>query len=153
IISGDEKQLPPTNFFGARAEVLDPVDDDAHDPWTALEDEAMEDGADAEAGAGSIDLGGLAASERDIKDCEDLLPLAAGMMPTASLDIHYRSTYRELIAFSNAAYYGGKLNVPVRCPAEEVRRAKPIEVRRVDGLYKNQTNADEAVAIVDLLGE
>jgi hypothetical protein len=94
-----------------------------------------------------------AASERHIKDCEDLLTLAAGLLPTASLDIHYRSAHRELIAFSNAAYYDGKLNIPVRRPAEDVKRAKPIEVRRVDGLYRNQTNADEAAAIVDLLGE
>ena len=100
-----------------------------------------------------IDQRELDASERHIKDCEDLLTLASGLLPPASLDIHYRSAYRELIAFSNAAYYGGKLNVPVRRPAEDVQRAKPIEVRRVDGLYKNQTNGDEAAAIVDLLSD
>jgi hypothetical protein len=41
----------------------------------------------------------------------------------------------------------------VRRPADDVKRARPIEVHRVDGLYKNQTNADEAAAIVDLLAE
>ena len=153
IVSGDEKQLPPTSFFGARVQSGPADDDDGDDnPWAELDDDPVEDGADAEAGAGSIDPRELAASERHIKDCEDLLSLAAGLLPTASLDIHYRSAYRELIAFSNAAYYGGKLNIPVRRPAEDVRRAKPIEVRRVDGLYRNQTNADEAGAIVDLLG-
>lgn len=152
IICGDEKQLPPTNFFGTKSEGADPVDEDAGDPWAVRDDEPVEDGADAEAGVASIDLRELAASARHIKDCEDLLTLAAGLMPAASLDIHYRSAYRELIGFSNAAYYGGKLNVPVRRPADDVRRAKPIEVRRVDGLYKNQTNADEAAAIVDMLG-
>jgi hypothetical protein len=50
----------------------------------------VDDGADAEAGAGSIDPRELAASERHIKDCEDLLTLATGLLPTASLDIHYR---------------------------------------------------------------
>ncbi|MBU2582426.1 MAG: DUF4011 domain-containing protein [Alphaproteobacteria bacterium] len=153
IISGDEKQLPPTNFFGTRSEAPVPIDDDDEDPWARPDDDPVEDGADAEAGATTIDPRELAASERHIKDCEDLLTLASGLMPPASLDIHYRSAYRELIAFSNAAYYGGKLNVPVRRPAQDVQRAKPIEVRRVDGLYKNQTNADEAGAIVDLLGE
>jgi primosomal replication protein N'' len=154
IISGDDKQLPPTSFFGTRVQA-GPADDDNgdDDPWAELDGDPIDDGADAEAGAGSIDPRELAASERHIKDCEDLLTLAAGLLPTASLDIHYRSAYRELIAFSNAAYYDGKLNIPMRRPAEDVKRAKPIEVRRVDGLYRNQTNADEAAAIVDLLAE
>src|SRR5262249_13700420 len=149
-----EKQLPPTSFFGTRVQA-GPVDDDDgdDDPWGQLDGDPVDDGADAEASVGSIDLRELAASERHIKDCEDLLTLATGLLPTASLDIHYRSAYRELIAFSNAAYYGGKLNIPVRRPAEDVRRARPIEVRRVDGLYRNQTNPDEARAIVELLAE
>lgn len=153
IISGDEKQLPPTNFFGTKLDTPNPVDDDFEDPWAVPDDDPVEDGADAEAGSASIDQRELDASERHIKDCEDLLTLASGLLPPASLDIHYRSAYRELIAFSNAAYYGGKLNVPVRRPAEDVQRAKPIEVHRVDGLYKNQTNGDEAAAIVDLLSD
>ncbi|AGK58683.1 serine/threonine protein kinase [Hyphomicrobium denitrificans 1NES1] len=153
IISGDEKQLPPTNFFGTRAEASSPADDDTDDPWSNVDGDPVEDGADAEANVGSIDPRELAASERHIKDCEDLLTLATGLLPPASLDIHYRSAYRELIAFSNAAYYGGKLNVPVRRPVDDVKRAKPIEIHRVDGLYRDQTNADEAGAIVNLLGE
>ena len=52
---------------------------------------------------------------------------------------------------SNAAYYGGRLNVPVRRPLVEVARFKPIEVRRIDGVYRLQTNPDEAAAIVDFL--
>ncbi|MDX2308764.1 MAG: AAA domain-containing protein [Hyphomicrobium sp.] len=153
IISGDEKQLPPTNFFGTKLDAPDPVDDDLEDPWAVPDDDLVEDGADAEAGSASIDQRELDASERHIKDCDDLLTLASGLLPPASLDIHYRSAYRELIAFSNAAYYGGKLNVPVRRPAEDVQRAKPIEVRRVDGLYRNQTNEDEAAGVVDLLAD
>ena len=39
------------------------------------------------------------------------------------LQVHYRSFYRELIAYSNNAFYGGKLNVPVRHPEAEVDRA------------------------------
>jgi primosomal replication protein N'' len=154
VISGDEKQLPPTSFFGTRLQA-GPADsdEDDDDPWADQDGDPVDDGADAEAGAGSIDPRELAASERHIKDCEDLLTLAAGLLPTASLDIHYRSAYRELIAFSNAAYYGGKLNIPVRRPAEDVKHAKPIEVRRVDGLYRSQTNPDEAAAIVELLAE
>jgi hypothetical protein len=79
------------------------------------------------------------------------LALSRGLLPQASLDIHYRSTYRELIAFSNAAYYDGRLNVPGRRPAAEVAQFKPIEVRRVDGVYRSQTNPEEAAAVVDYL--
>jgi hypothetical protein len=150
IVSGDEKQLPPTSFFGAKADSANTTDDhDRNDAW--LDDGFDEDGADAEAGA--IDPRQLAANERHIKDCEDLLALSRGLLPVASLDIHYRSAYRELIAFSNAAYYGGRLNIPVRRPAGEVRRARPIEVRRIDGLYESQTNREEAAAIVEILGD
>jgi len=67
------------------------------------------------------------------------------------LQVHYRSAYRELIAFSNNAFYDGALNVPVRHPIEEVDRARPIEVIRVDGLYEQRTNPDEAREAVDLL--
>jgi short subunit dehydrogenase-like uncharacterized protein len=67
-----------------------------------------------------------------------------------NFDIHYRSAYRELIAFSNAAYYGGKLNIPVRRPAEDVKRAKPIEVRRVDGLYRDVSTAYATTGIPNI---
>jgi primosomal replication protein N'' len=67
------------------------------------------------------------------------------------LQIHYRSNYRELIGFSNAAYYGGGLSVPVRQPEEEIRRARPIEVVRVDGEYASQTNPTEAERVADVV--
>ena len=151
IVSGDEKQLPPTSFFGTRADSAGTAEDDRADPW--LDDDFEEEGADAEAGPGSIYPRRLAANERHIKDCEDLLALSRGLLPAASLDIHYRSAYRELIAFSNAAYYGGSLNIPVRRPAGDVSRAKPIEVHRIDGLYESQTNREEANAIVEILAK
>ena len=69
------------------------------------------------------------------------------------LQIHYRSKYRELIGFSNAAFYGGALSVPARHPQAEVERARPIEVVRVDGVYTSQTNPDEAGQVVQLLEE
>jgi hypothetical protein len=40
---------------------------------------------------------------------------------------------------------------PVRHPVAEVERVRPIEVIRVDGLYEQRTNADEARAVVNLL--
>lgn len=148
VISGDEKQLPPTSFFGPRFHGND--DDPEDENAVAWDDDSTdEDDGDAEV----ITARDLKASERHIKDCEDLLTLADGVLPSASLDIHYRSEFRELIAFSNAAYYRGKLNVPVRRPLSEVMRDKPIEVRRIDGAYRNQTNAAEAAAIIDILSK
>ena len=69
------------------------------------------------------------------------------------LQIHYRSKYRELIAFSNAAFYGNHLSVPVRHPENVIQNIRPIEVVRVDGIYANQTNREEAEKVVDLLAE
>ena len=45
-------------------------------------------------------------NRREIKDCPDLLQLARTCLPNARLQIHYRSAYRELINYSNAAFYG-----------------------------------------------
>lgn len=81
------------------------------------------------------------------------MALARGFLPETSLDIHYRSAYRELIAFSNAAYYAGRLNVPVHKSPSEIAIAKPIEIRRVDGVYRQQTNPEEADDIVNLLAD
>jgi primosomal replication protein N'' len=151
VVSGDEKQLPPTSFFGSRADVAaDDGGSESTDAGIDNEIETVEDDAEA---APRLDPRALQVAERHIKDCEDLLALSRGHLPETSLDIHYRSQYRELIAFSNAAYYGGRLNVPVSRSPADVITAKPIEVRRVDGLYKNQSNPDEADAIVEFLAE
>jgi len=153
VVSGDEKQLPPTTFFGTRADAAGDDGDDAADSPTVDDDIAgAEADEDAEA-APRLDPRALQIAERHIKDCEDLLALSRGLLPESSLDIHYRSEYRELIAFSNAAYYAGRLNVPIRKSPAEVQRARPIEVIRVDGEYKAQTNAAEADRIVEVLAE
>jgi len=137
IISGDSKQLPPTAFFGSA------VSDDEDD--ISL-DEALGEDADAEA----VDRRRqeTALNRRHVKDCQDLLALSQGVLQERNLTIHYRSSYRELIEFSNAAFYNGLLNIPVNHPEGEVRRQCPVEVRRVDGLYRGQCNRDEAEAVV-----
>ncbi|PTM39383.1 uncharacterized protein DUF4011 [Bosea sp. 124] len=138
IVSGDEKQMPPTAFFSSRVE----------------NDEAgIFEGAAAEEDLGEDER--EAAQEtwnrREIKDCPDLLQLAKIVLPSRTLEIHYRSAYRELIAFSNASFYAGRLNVPARHPGDEIRRIQPIEVVRVDGTYADQTNPAEAERVVDIV--
>ena len=92
-------------------------------------------------------------NRREVKDCPDLLQLARGVLPTAMLQIHYRSRYRELIGYSNAAFYKGDLNVPARHPEAEVRRVRPVEVIRADGVYEKRTNAVEAKQVAYWLAE
>lgn len=139
VISGDEKQMPPTNVFAKRFS-----DDEEYSPdeefdelMSEAEIEALED----------------TRNRKDIKDCSDLLALGKLVLPKTMLQIHYRSKFRELIAFSNAAFYGNELNVPVRHPESVIKSARPLEVVRVDGIYANQTNKAEADKVVEILAE
>ena len=70
-----------------------------------------------------------------------------------TLQIHYRSKYRELISYSNSAFYLGQLSVPARHPDTEIHRVKPIEVVQVDGVYEAQTNAAEAAKVVEVVAK
>jgi hypothetical protein len=139
VVSGDEKQLPPTSFFANRVDSDEEESAEFEDPEDLDEDErrvATENW-----------------NRREIKDCPNLLDLSKSVLDTVMLQVHYRSVYRELIAYSNSAFYGGKLNVSVRHPEAEVDRAKPIEVVNVAGIYQDRTNPDEAARVVNLLAE
>lgn len=139
LIAGDEKQMPPTSFFTSR------VDDDEEES----SDEAFDDAiTEAERVAQEETW-----NRREVKDCPDLLQLGRGVLPATTLQIHYRSKYRELIDYSNAAFYGNGLSVPASHPAEEIRRVRPIEVIRANGVYEAQTNQIEADRVVDVVAE
>lgn len=140
IVSGDEKQMPPTAFFSSKVE---------NDEADIFDGEELEENASDE----DRDIYTEIWNRREIKDCPDLLQLARTVLPSTTLQIHYRSAYRELIGFSNASFYGNRLNVPVKHPDDEVRRARPIELVRVDGIYSDQTNRMEADKVVELLAE
>jgi primosomal replication protein N'' len=139
VISGDEKQMPPTSFFSSRID----DDEDEFDP-----EEVDEEATESERAAHEDQW-----TRREITSCPDLLELGRWALPKVMLQIHYRSKYRELISFSNAAYYRDALNVPARHPEEAIREARPITVVRVEGTYGDQTNAQEAVEVVRLLSE
>lgn len=142
VVSGDEKQMPPSRFFSSQ---LDSDEEEGADEWLNADDERFDE-TERERLA-------QVAGRREVKDCTDLLALTQNLLPTATLEIHYRSKYRQLIDFSNAAFYSGRLNVPARHPASEVRRANPIEVDRVNGRYADQTNETEANRVVARLRE
>nr|WP_276559971.1 AAA domain-containing protein [Bradyrhizobium elkanii] len=132
--------MPPTSFFASKVE-----NDEA----------AIFDGEEPEEGASEEEREAFAETwnRREIKDCPDLLQLARSALRTRTLQVHYRSKYRELISFSNASFYSNGLSVPVRHPEETIRRLKPIEVVRSDGTYKAQTNQKEASDVVAYLSE
>jgi primosomal replication protein N'' len=138
VVSGDDKQMPPTSFFSSKVESDEAALFDGEEP----EESASEEERDSYTETWN---------RREIKDCPDLLHLARVVLPTRTLQVHYRSAYRELIAFSNASFYGNRLSVPVRHPDEVVRRIRPIEVVRSDGVYKDQSNLKEAADVVRYL--
>ena len=142
IVSGDEKQMPPSRFFGSE---LESDEAEEEDEWNEEDAERLDDQ--------ERDRLAQAAGRREVKDSTDLLALTQNLLSTTTLEIHYRSKYRELIAFSNAAFYGGRLSVPARHPMAEILRAAPLEVDRVDGVYANQTNETEAKRVAWRLQE
>ena len=142
IVVGDEKQLPPTNFFGGSEGDSDLWDDPSGE----------DDGP-------SLDL-----------DADSFLGQAARSLPSTLLGWHYRSRAEELIAFSNALFYGGRLiSVPsvtrleTRDPIvaaepseggalwEEILK-RPISWHRTPfGVYERQRNPGEAGYVAELV--
>nr|WP_242544243.1 AAA domain-containing protein [Corallococcus sp. NCSPR001] len=138
VISGDEKQMPPTSFFSSRIDGEEEEEfdgDESNDVATEAEKIALEE----------------TWNRREVKDCPDLLQLGRGVLPSTTLQIHYRSKYRELINFSNAAFYDNRLNVPVRHPEAKIKEMLPVQVKWVGGPYSDQRNEEEARKVVEQL--
>ena len=117
VVSGDEKQMPPTNVFTKRFndDEEDEFDEDENqDEMSISERNELED----------------TKNRQEIKGCSDLLSLGKTILPNLMLQIHYRSKYRELIEFSNAAFYNNNLNIPVRHPEKVIHSIRPIETIR-----------------------
>jgi very-short-patch-repair endonuclease len=99
VVAGDDRQLPPTNFFRQVGEVEDdPVDDDR---------------TGAGAGAGRFDGDDRAEDEESLVSFgvgfESVLDALRPLLPTWPLAWHYRSRDERLVAFSNTHIYGGAL--------------------------------------------
>jgi very-short-patch-repair endonuclease len=87
VVVGDDKQLPPTNFFNR---MINDTDEDEDD------DDGMPDGALRRA---------------PLKDIESILGLCS-RFPERMLRWHYRSEHPGLIAISNRRFYRGQLLLP-----------------------------------------
>jgi hypothetical protein len=123
VIAGDERQMPPTNFFRAGDGAAEEEEEDAE----------------------RRDL-------REMFDAESLLVLARGRVPHAGLGWHYRCLHEELIAFSNHAIYGGGLKtIPSTVSRNAPPALRWVEVP--DGGYQDGCNPAEARRVVDLMGE
>jgi len=80
---------------------------------------------------------------------ESLLDLARFKYKDILLNFHYRSKYEELIAFSNHAFYKGRLYVS---PNATPPSRPPIEVHKMDNaIWANRSNMEEAKYIVNML--
>ncbi len=96
-----------------------------------------------------VEEGGVEATEIETHDLDSILDecLGAGI-PTVELSWHYRSRHESLIAFSNIAYYGGRL---VTFPSP-VTTDQAVSFRHVPGgVYARggaRTNEKEARAVV-----
>lgn len=80
---------------------------------------------------------------------ESLLDASRYKYKHTMLNYHYRSKYEELIAFSNYAFYNGKLMVTSIADKKE---EKPIERIKVEnGLWIDKKNEQEANEVVKLV--
>jgi len=146
IIVGDEKQMPPTDFFHSGSRNADPDD----------LDKSM-DGEEE----------GLA------EDADSLLAQGARKLESTLLSWHYRSHYETLISFSNHAFYEGELlTIPDRTihhaekpairvsgPADAATQVNSLFDRSIsfhlltDSVYERRSNPAEAVYIAALIRE
>ncbi|HEV7782491.1 MAG TPA: AAA domain-containing protein [Chitinophagaceae bacterium] len=145
IIVGDDKQMPPTNFFTAKAE--DP------DDLETFNDEMGDELLSA--------------------DADSLLVQGARKLGSTMLSWHYRSHYETLISYSNHAFYeAALLTIPDKTIHHKAKRV--IEVTKAgeaaanadclydrsisfhfhpNSVYEKRNNQDEAAYIAELVRE
>lgn len=127
VVSGDNQQMPPSDYFRSTALLLQP-------------DEENEDEEEDMVQAAQAHLAGV----------ESLLEYAEtmGTYEQGLLQVHYRSRHPHLIDFSNAAFYGGTLE-----PMPSRADYRPIRFIPIQGQYDQHCNHAEAKAILDTLAK
>lgn len=116
VISGDTKQLQPTSVFKKQVEIKTSV---------AQDSKYAQDLNDA------------------IKAASIMQYYESRASTNVMLNYHYRSTYAELIDFSNQVFYDRNLKLVSKCVPYE----SPIIVHRINGIWKNSSNIEECNAI------
>ena len=97
IISGDDKQMPPSDIFASSRNDSDGNDSDDEDEQDDEDIQQVPKGA------------APAAGRYELLEATKHLLLLRGQSTNCRLEVHYRSRSSELIAFSNHAFYEGKL--------------------------------------------
>lgn len=121
IIAGDDKQLRPNGTFSNRF-----VDLDEEEEYEYEEDST-------------------AALEE-----ESLLDLAKINYHGIHLNYHYRSSFEELINFSNYAFYEGRLKISPNVNTQS-EYGVPIQRVMVEGKWINRANIEEAEMVVNMV--
>jgi very-short-patch-repair endonuclease len=134
VVFDEASQLPTADAIGAlaRGEAAIVVGDSRQLPPTRF----------FEAGVATDEDGVTAELESVLDDC------VAARLPELRLAWHYRSRHEDLIAFSNARYYGDRLQV---FPTAQGSPDLGVSWRRIDGIYDRgatRQNRAEAEAVV-----
>ncbi|HEX2898409.1 MAG TPA: AAA domain-containing protein, partial [Bacteroidia bacterium] len=85
-------------------------------------------------------------------EVESILDLARNKFRQCKLSWHYRSSEKELINFSNYAFYEGRLNVVPPARHEPIS-IPPISFVKVEGVWERNSNIAEARKVVELVEE
>jgi very-short-patch-repair endonuclease len=98
VVAGDDRQLPPTNFFRQVGELEEEPDEDG-ERWSGDDqDDLADEREDDDESLVSFGTG-----------FESVLDALRPLLPTWPLAWHYRSRDERLVAFSNSRIYGGAL--------------------------------------------
>ncbi len=89
-------------------------------------------------------------TEEVLLEIDSLLDLGAQFLPQKQLTGHYRSRSLELIDFSNRHFYGGRLRLLPHFHDINTETA-PVKFVKVEGLWEDNTNPVEALAVVELI--
>ena len=121
IVTGDTKQMPPTDFFT--------VSMGNHDYDADEEEDAPAEEAPPE---------------------ESILEQCAAVLPSCPLLWHYRSRHESLIAFSNREIYAGRLVTFPGCVDKQAHLGVELVYVR-DGVFHKRRNKQEAQRCIALI--
>lgn len=137
FLSGDTQQMPPSDFFTSTVDIENTEESETEDDDNSIDKNRLI------AADGEYCL--LDAAEYAVK---------RGNPNNAMLSVHYRSEFKELVDFSNHAFYEGKLITAISnrtCPSFI---KSPIELNEIENATaKSGVNQTEALAVVERIAE
>ena len=139
VVSGDDKQMPPSDIFNSGRD----------------DDDDFEDGDSEDDEPNNPKKGHASADGRfELLDAVGHFLLSRSEEARPLLEVHYRSLPNELIEFSNHAFYGGKLETASsNVDLPESLGKRPICVEECDGKFETGVNRVEICCIIEKLRE